>query len=210
MLARLLCAEAKVNSHHLNPARPAMTDDDWTAVSQVISLVQDMPLHVCDDESLTPSRLNALIGAFKRKNPDLALVTIDYLGLMSGDGKTYNRQEEISQISREIKKIAKRHDVPIVLLSQLNRKSADRSDGKPVITDLRDSGAVEQDADIVILLHRDDDAEAETARAGEMDLMVVKNRGGRTGNVVATCQLHYFRLSDGRGWTPPVEVRAAA
>ena len=127
-------------------------------------------------------------------------MTVDYLGLMSGDGRPYNRQEEISQISREIKKIAKRHNVPILVLSQLNRKSADRSDGKPVITDLRDSGAVEQDADIVILLHRDDAAEPEHVRAGEMDLMVVKNRGGQQGEVVVLTQMHYYRLADASGW----------
>ena len=195
MLTRLLASEAKVNSRHLNLAQPALTEDDWIRLSNAMPRVMDMPLHVCDEESLTPSRLNALIGAFKRKHPNLGLVTIDYLGLMSGDGRPYNRQEEISQISREIKKIAKRHNVPILMLSQLNRKSADRSDGKPVITDLRDSGAVEQDADIVILMHREDQYDNESPRAGEMDLMVVKNRGGRTGDCVVLSQMHYYRLT---------------
>ena len=136
MLARLLASEAKVNSRHLNLARPALTEDDWVRLSKAMPRIMEMPLYVCDEETMTPSRLNALIGAFKRKNPNLGLVTVDYLGLMSGDGRSNGRQEEISQISRELKKIAKRHNVPILVLSQLNRKSADRSDGKPVITDL--------------------------------------------------------------------------
>ena len=195
MMGRILAAEAGVNGRRLNLARPDLTERDWEKIAGVMGTVTEMPLYVCDEPAMTPSRLIALIGAFKRKHPDLGVVVIDYIGLMESDKSAKSRQEEIATISRQLKLAAKRFNVPIVVLSQLNRNSTHRSDNMPALSDLRDSGAVEQDADIVILLHREDAYERESPRAGEMDLIVAKHRGGPTGQVVVAAQMHYFRLA---------------
>lgn len=193
---RLIGNLAQINSKALNRAAPNMQPGDWTTLSAVMPEFVDLPYWVCDAETLTPSRINAVIAAFKRSHPDLALVTIDYAQLINGDEKGSNRQEEVAQVSRAIKMMSKRYDVPIILLSQLNRNSESRTDRRPQMSDLRESGAYEQDADIVILLHREDQHDTESPRAGEMDCIVAKNRGGATGTAVVAAQLHYFRLVD--------------
>lgn len=194
MMARVLASVCKINSRHLNLAKPQLDESDWDKLSKGVEKVLAMPLHVCDDASITPARISALIGAFKRKHPDLGVVVIDYLQLMKGDGRTNSRQEEVSEISRAVKLMAKRHNVAIVLLSQLNRKSEERADKRPAVADLRESGSVEQDADVVILLHREDQYDTESPRAGEMDLMVEKNRSGPKGTATVSAQMHYYRL----------------
>lgn len=196
MLTRVLASECRVNSRHLNLARPAMTAEDWERLSRGIPRITKMPLHVSDDASITPARMNALIGEFKRQNPEAGVVVIDYLQLMRGDGRANSRQEEVSEISRSIKLMAMRHNLPIVLLSQLNRKSEDRADKRPAMSDLRESGSVEQDADVVILLHREDQGDPESPRAGELDLIVEKNRSGPNGTATVAAQLHYYRLAN--------------
>ena len=193
---RLLSNLAGVNSRALNLSRPEMSEDDWDRVAHVAGEFADLPIYLSDQTDLTPARLNALIGSFKRKHPDLGLVTVDYLQLMGSGQRSNNRQEEVSYISREIKKAAKRHNVPIMILSQLNRGSEQRTDRLPQMSDLRESGAVEQDADVVVLLHREDAYDRESPRAGEMDLIVAKNRNGESGTATVAAQLHYFRLSD--------------
>lgn len=195
ILGRLLAMTCRVNSRHLNLAKPRLTDEDWQRLATGMREVMEMPLLVSDDTDMTPSKINALIGAYKRKHPDLGLVVIDYVQLLSGDGRFDSRQAEMSYVSRELKKAAKRHNVAIVLAAQLNRKVEDRTDKKPQSSDLRDTGALEQDSDVVIMLHREDMYEPESVRAGEMDMIVTKNRNGGTGTAVAIAQMHYYRLS---------------
>src|SRR5690606_7397244 len=136
----------------------------------------DLPLLLNTEESLTPARVSAVIASAKRQQPSLGLVVIDYLQLMDADGQHESRQQEVTAITRAVKQAAKRHQVAIVLLAQLNRKVEDRTDKRPQSSDLRESGAVEQDSDVIVMLHREDMYDPESARAGEIDLIVTKNR----------------------------------
>ncbi|TQS30020.1 DnaB-like helicase C-terminal domain-containing protein [Microbispora sp. KK1-11] len=150
------------------------------------------PLTVDYAPGCTVDRIRATLRSKMRTSP-AGLVVVDYLGLMRGP-RAESRQQEVAAISRELKLMAGEFDVPIVALSQLNRKPEDRADRKPQMSDLRDSGAVEQDADAVILIHRDKDPES--PRAGEVDLIVEKNRNGPTGVIAVASQLHYARFVD--------------
>ena len=121
---------------------------------------------------------------------------IDYLPLMSIPGKVESRQQEVSAMSRSLKLLAKELEVPVIALSQLNRGPEQRQDKKPMLSDLRESGSIEQDADVVILLHREDAYERESPRAGEADLIVAKHRNGPTATVTVAFQGHYSRFVD--------------
>ena len=131
-----------------------------------------------------------------KQRHDLRLIVIDYLQLMSSGKKVESRQQEVAEFSRSLKLLAKELDVPVVALSQLNRGAEQRSDKRPQLSDLRESGAIEQDADMVILLHREDAYERESPRAGEADLIVAKHRNGPTNNLVVAFQGHYSRFVD--------------
>jgi replicative DNA helicase len=131
-----------------------------------------------------------------KQRHDLRLVIVDYLQLMSSPRRVENRQQEVSEFSRSLKLLAKELDVPVVALSQLNRGPEQRADKKPQLSDLRESGSLEQDADVVILLHREDAYERESPRAGEADLIVAKHRNGPTATVTVAFQGHYSRFVD--------------
>jgi replicative DNA helicase len=131
-----------------------------------------------------------------KQRHDLKLVVVDYLQLMSSPKRVENRQQEVAEMSRSLKLLAKELDVPVIAISQLNRGAEQRSDKKPQMADLRESGAIEQDADMVILLHREEMYERESPRAGEADLIVAKHRNGQTKDVVVASQLHYSRFVD--------------
>lgn len=121
LMLRLLSNVAKINSKRLHPTRPSLDSEDWNRIAEVSDELTALPLKWSDDTTVTPAGLSAMIGDLKRRHPDLGVVVIDYLQLMRGDRRTPNRQEEVSEISRAIKLMAKRHQVPIVLLSQLNQ-----------------------------------------------------------------------------------------
>jgi replicative DNA helicase len=131
-----------------------------------------------------------------KQRSDLKFVIIDYLQLMSSPKRVENRQQEVSEMSRSLKLLAKEIEVPVIALSQLNRGPEQRTDKKPLLSDLRESGSIEQDADVVILLHREDAYERESPRAGEADLIVAKHRNGPTATVTVAFQGHYSRFVD--------------
>jgi replicative DNA helicase len=131
----------------------------------------------------------------KQRN-DLKLVIIDYLQLMSSPKRVENRQQEVSELSRSLKLLAKELGVPVIALSQLNRGPEQRTDKRPMLSDLRESGSIEQDSDMVILLHREDAYERESPRAGEADFIVAKHRNGPTTTVTVAFQGHYSRFID--------------
>jgi replicative DNA helicase len=131
-----------------------------------------------------------------KQRHELKMVIIDYLQLMSSPKRTENRQQEVSEMSRSLKLLAKELEVPVIALSQLNRGPEQRTDKKPQLSDLRESGSIEQDADMVILLHREDVYERESPRAGEADLIVAKHRNGPTTTVTVAFQGHYSRFVD--------------
>ncbi|WP_433248038.1 replicative DNA helicase [Streptosporangium sp. CA-135522] len=190
---RLLSAEARVALHNMRSG--TMTDDDWAKLARRMGEVAEAPLFIDDSPNMSMMEIRAKCRRLKQRN-DLRFVIIDYLQLMSSPKKTESRQNEVSEISRAIKLLAKELEVPVIAISQLNRGPEQRTDKRPMVSDLRESGSIEQDADMVILLHREDAYERESPRAGEADLIVAKHRNGPTATVTVAFQGHYSRFVD--------------
>ena len=193
IVMRLLSAEAQVALNHIRNGK--MTEDDWARVVQKTVQVSEAPLFIDDSPNLTMMEIRAKARRLKQRH-DLKFVIIDYMQLMTSGKKAENRQVEVSEFSRQIKLLAKELQIPVLALSQLNRGSEQRTDKKPLLSDLRESGSLEQDADMVILLHRDDVYDRETTRVGEADLIVAKHRNGPTATIVTAFQGHYSRFID--------------
>ena len=172
-----------------------MNDDDWARLARRMSEVADAPLFIDDSPNMSLMEIRAKCRRLKQRH-DLKFVIIDYLQLMSSPKRVENRQQEVSEMSRSLKLLAKELEVPVIALSQLNRGPEQRTDKKPVLSDLRESGSIEQDSDVVILLHREDVYEKESPRAGEADLIVAKHRNGPTATVTVAFQGHYSRFVD--------------
>ncbi|MER8156071.1 replicative DNA helicase [Streptomyces sp. NPDC094472] len=192
---RLLSAEARVALHHMRSG--SMTDEDWTRLARRMPDVSQAPLFIDDSPNLSMMEIRAKCRRLKQRS-DLQLVVIDYLQLMQSGGarRPESRQQEVSDMSRNLKLLAKELEVPVIALSQLNRGPEQRTDKKPMVSDLRESGSIEQDADMVILLHREDAYEKESPRAGEADLIVAKHRNGPTATITVAFQGHYSRFVD--------------
>jgi len=192
IMTRLLSAEAGLKLHSLRTGK--LTDDDWERLSKVTSRIENAPLYIDDSPNLTMMEIRAKARRMKQRY-DLKLVIIDYLQLMSSGKKVENRQVEVSEFSRQIKLLAKELEIPVIAISQLNRGSEQRTDKKPMLSDLRESGSLEQDADMVILLHRED-AYNKDERPGEADFIVAKHRNGETKTITAAFQGHLSRFVD--------------
>ena len=190
---RLLSAESKIPLQHMRNG--TMSDDDWTRLARKMGEVSSAPLFIDDSPNMTMMEIRAKARRLKQRH-DLRLIVIDYMQLMSSGKKVESRQVEVSEFSRSIKLLAKELEVPVVALSQLNRGPEQRSDKKPMLSDLRESGSLEQDADMVVLLHREDAYERESTRPGEADLIVAKHRNGPTREVTVAFQGHYSRFVD--------------
>ncbi|WP_243717474.1 replicative DNA helicase [Actinomadura darangshiensis] len=190
---RLLSAEARVALHAMRSG--TMQDEDWTRLARRMSEVAEAPLFIDDSPNMSMMEIRAKCRRLKQQH-DLRLVIIDYLQLMSSGKRVESRQVEVSEFSRSLKLLAKELGVPVIALSQLNRGPEQRTDKKPMVSDLRESGSIEQDADMVILLHREDAYEKESPRAGEADLIVAKHRNGPTATVTVAFQGHYSRFVD--------------
>jgi len=190
---RLLSAEARVPLHHMRSG--SMTDDDWARLARRMGEVAEAPLYLDDSPNLTMMEIRAKARRLKQRN-NLKLIVIDYLQLMSGNKKAESRQQEVSEISRALKLLAKELEIPVIAMSQLNRGAEQRTDKKPMLADLRESGSIEQDADIVLLLHREDAYEKESPRAGEADFIIAKHRNGPTAVITVAFQGHYSRFVD--------------
>ena len=190
---RLLSAEAKIPMNHMRNGH--MNDEDWAKLARRMGEISSAPFFIDDSPNMTMMEIRAKARRLKQRH-DLRLIVIDYLQLMTSGKRVESRQIEVSEFSRQIKLLAKELDVPIVALSQLNRGPEQRSDKRPMLSDLRESGAIEQDSDMVILLHREDMYEKESARPGEADLIVAKHRNGPTRDVVVAFQGHYSRFVD--------------
>ena len=190
---RLLSAEAKVPLNHIRNGN--MTDDDWAKLARKMGEVSSAPMFIDDSPNMTMMEIRAKARRLKQRH-DLKLIVIDYMQLMTSGKKVESRQLEVSEFSRQIKLLAKELSVPIIALSQLNRGPEQRGDKRPMMSDLRESGSLEQDADMVILLHRDDVYEKESTRPGEADLIVAKHRNGPTRDITVAFQGHYSRFVD--------------
>ncbi|MFC0222758.1 MULTISPECIES: replicative DNA helicase [Nocardioides] len=193
IMMRLLSAEAKVPLNHIRNG--TMRDDDWEKLARKMGQVSGAPMFIDDSPNMTMMEIRAKARRLKQRH-DLKLIVIDYMQLMSSGKKVESRQLEVSEFSRNIKLLAKELECPIIALSQLNRGPEQRGDKRPMMSDLRESGSLEQDADMVILLHRDDVYEKESTRPGEADLLVVKHRNGPTRDLTVAFQGHYSRFVD--------------
>jgi len=190
---RLLSAEARVPLHAMRTGQ--MGEDDWTRLARRMSEVVDAPLFIDDSPNMSLMEIRAKCRRLKQRH-SLRMVIVDYLQLMSSSRRVENRQQEVSEMSRSLKLLAKELDVPVIAISQLNRGPEQRNDKRPLLSDLRESGSIEQDSDVVILLHREDAYERESPRAGEADLIVAKHRNGPTAVVTVAFQGHYSRFVD--------------
>jgi len=190
---RLLAAEASVP---LQSMRKGTVDArDWTTIAQTRGRINDAPLYIDDSPNMTLVEIRAKCRRLKQR-VGLKMVIIDYLQLMTSGKRVESRQQEVSEFSRALKLLAKELQVPVIALSQLNRGPEQRADKMPAISDLRESGSLEQDADMVILLHRESAYEKDNPRAGEADLIVAKHRNGPTRTVTVAFHGHYSRFAD--------------
>jgi replicative DNA helicase len=190
---RLLSAEAGVPLSHIRGGR--MNDQDWNRVSAKMGQVSEAPMFIDDSPNLTMMEIRAKARRLKQRH-DLRLIVIDYIQLMTSGKKVESRQLEVSEFSRQLKLLAKELDVPVIALSQLNRGPEQRNDKRPMLSDLRESGSLEQDADMVILLNRPDLYDKDSERAGEADMDVAKHRNGPTKTITVAFQGHYSRFAD--------------
>ncbi|EIF01180.1 replicative DNA helicase [Saccharomonospora glauca] len=193
IVMRMLSAEAKIRLADMRGGR--MSDDDWTRLARRMSEISEAPLFIDDSPNLTMMEIRAKARRLKQRN-DLKLIVVDYMQLMTSGKRVESRQQEVSEFSRQLKLLAKELEVPVVAISQLNRGPEQRTDKRPMLADLRESGSLEQDADMVLLIHRPDAWERDDPRAGEADLILAKHRAGPTSTISVAHQLHYSRFTD--------------
>lgn len=193
IIQRTLSAECRIPLHDIRAGR--LTEGDYTKMAKRIADIGEAPLFIDDSANMSITEIQAKCGRLKDQH-NLGLVMIDYLQLMGSPTKSESRQNDVSEISRSIKLMAKKLEVPVIAISQLNRGPEQRTDKKPLLSDLRESGSIEQDADMVILLSRPDYQEKEHPRAGEADLHVAKHRNGPTTTITVAFQGHYSRFVD--------------
>ncbi len=173
-----------------------LDDEDWPRVSSSLTLLGDVPLYIDDGPALTPSELRARARRLKRERSDLGLIVVDYLQLMQVPGTRENRATEISEISRGMKALAKELHVPVMALSQLNRSLEQRPNKRPVMSDLRESGAIEQDADLIVFIYRDEVYNEDSAHKGTAEIIIGKQRNGPTGTVHLAFLNKYTRFEN--------------
>jgi replicative DNA helicase len=173
----------------------ALDNRDFQKLAATQARVAEAPLFIDDSPNLTLVEIRAKCRRLKQQH-GLRMVVIDYLQLLSSGKKSESRQQEVSEFSRALKLLSKELDVPVIALSQLNRASEQRADKMPAISDLRESGSLEQDAEMVILLHREAVGDRDSPRAGEADFILAKQRNGPTGTVTVAFQGHYSRFQD--------------
>jgi len=162
-----------------------ISEEDWPRITSAISLMSEAPIFIDDTPALTPTELRARCRRIKREH-GLGLVVVDYLQLMRVGGMSENRTNEISEISRGLKALAKELDVPVIALSQLNRNLEQRPDKRPKMSDLRESGGIEQDADVIVFIYRDEVYNPDTPYKGMAELLIEKQRNGPTGKITTT------------------------
>ncbi|GAA4747959.1 replicative DNA helicase [Amnibacterium soli] len=189
---RLMAAEATISMQDMRKGR--LSADDWTKIAATRGRINDAPLFIDDSPNMTLVEIRAKCRRLKQKY-GLKLIVIDYLQLMSSGKRVESRQQEISEFSRALKLLAKELGVPVIALSQLNRGSEQRADKRPAISDLRESGSIEQDADIVILLHRESAYDRDQPNP-DADLIVAKHRAGPTDTVTVAFHGRYSRFAD--------------
>ena len=180
---RMLSSLGRIDQHKVRSGR--LDDDDWPRLTSALTMLNDTSIYIDDTPALTPLELRARCRRLKREK-DLGLVVVDYLQLMQVPGTKENRATEIAEISRGLKALAKELQVPVVAVSQLNRSLEQRPDKRPVMSDLRESGAIEQDADVILFIYRDEVYNENSEHKGKAEIIISKQRNGPIGKVVLT------------------------
>ena len=181
LVNRMLCSEAMVDSNKIRTGK--MDEEDWVKLATALGPLSEAPIYIDDTPGITVSEIRAKCRKLTLEK-DIGIVVIDYLQLIQGSGKkNASREQEISEISRSLKILAKELDIPVVALSQLSRAAEQRADHRPMLSDLRESGAIEQDADIVMFLYRDDYYNPDTEKKNIAEIILAKHRAGSTGTI---------------------------
>jgi replicative DNA helicase len=191
---RLMCSEAKVESQRLRTGKLAI--DDWPRLTAACDKLAKAPLYVDDTGSINLMEIRSKARRLKSREPTLGLILIDYLQLMTSGGTVENRVQEVSQISRSLKVLARDLDVPIVAMSQLSRAVEQRHDKRPILSELRESGSIEQDADLVMFIYRDEYYNEESDQQGVAELALAKHRNGPTDTIKLSFLKRYAKFSD--------------
>jgi len=177
---RLLCAQSRVDSQRLRSGY--LSREEWRKLAEALQDLTTAPIFIDDTPGISVAEMRAKARRLKVQH-GLDLLIVDYLQLVRGRGRPENRQTEVSQISRDLKNLAKELDVPLIALSQLSRASENRADHRPILSDLRESGSIEQDADVVAFIFREEMYNPTEDNAGRAELIVAKQRNGPTGTV---------------------------
>ena len=190
---RMVSSLGRIDQHHLRTGQ--LTDDDWPRITSAVSILSEAKIFVDDTPALSPSELRARARRLKREH-GLGMIVIDYLQLMQLSGSTENRATEISEISRNLKGLAKELEVPVVALSQLNRSLEQRPNKRPVMSDLRESGAIEQDADLIVFIYRDEVYNDDSPDKGTAEIIIGKQRNGPIGTTRLTFLGKYTKFEN--------------
>jgi len=210
LVQRMIGSVARVNQHALRTGR--IHDDDWPRLTDAWGRINQAQLYLDDSPALTPSTIASRARRLHRQvgGPGLGLIVIDYLQLMSVTGHGENRATEISEISRSLKALAKELSVPVIALSQLNRSLESRPNKRPIMSDLRESGAIEQDADLILFIYREEVYNADSPDKGTAEVIIGKHRNGPIGAVRLAFQAQYTRFDNlAHGWQPQLPVVSA-
>jgi replicative DNA helicase len=192
---RLMCSEAKVDSQRLRTGK--LAPEDWSRLTAACDKLAKAPIYVDDTGSISMMEIRSKARRLKTKEPRLGLVIVDYLQLMTSGGTVENRVQEVSQISRSLKVLARDLDVPILAMSQLSRAVEQRHDKRPILSDLRESGSIEQDADVVMFVYRDEYYNPEeTDQQGLAEIILAKHRNGPTGSEKLSFLKRYAKFAD--------------
>ena len=191
---RMMASLGRIDSHNLRTGK--LDDQDWPRLTSSVNMLSRAKLYIDDTPALTPTELRARCRRLKRDQNGLDLVIVDYLQLMQISGTSENRATEISEISRALKALAKELDVPVIALSQLNRSVEQRPDKRPVMSDLRESGGIEQDADVILFIYRDEVYNPESNDKGTAEILIRKQRNGPIGMVKLAFLGKYTRFEN--------------
>jgi replicative DNA helicase len=191
---RLFSSLGRINQHKVRTGK--LSDEDWPRLSSAISMLSEAKMYIDDTPALTPQELRARARRVARENGGLSLIVVDYLQLMTVAGSSENRTNEVSEISRSLKALAKELNVPLVALSQLNRGLESRTDKRPIMSDLRESGAIEQDADLIAFIYRDEVYNPDSPDKGTAEIIIRKQRNGPIGDVRLAFLGEYTRFDN--------------
>jgi replicative DNA helicase len=191
---RLMCSEAKVESQRLRTGK--LGADDWPRLTAACDRLAKAPIYVDDTGSITMMEIRSKARRLKSREPSLGLIVVDYMQLMTSGATVENRVQEVSQISRSLKVLARDLDVPIVAMSQLSRAVEQRHDKRPILSDLRESGSIEQDADLVMFIYRDEYYNEESEQQGIAEVHLAKHRNGPTDTVRLSFLKRYAKFAD--------------